>query len=245
VTRGWLVVFAKAPVAGRVKTRFSPPFSPAEAASFYRCLLDDVLEVSAAAAHRLELEAVLAVDDASAVAPLTAAAPSGFRGVAQCGGPLGARMSHVAHQAVAAGAPIVLLRGSDSPCLDVETLADATRALARADLAISADRDGGYNLVGLASRALAGRSLGALFDHPMSTPTVLADTLAHAALLALRSVELAAGFDLDRFDDLRWLAAARAAKTLTGCPRTLAFLDDHALWPAQNRPVLERGKPRI
>lgn len=232
MTRGWLVVFAKAPVAGRVKTRFSPPFSPAEAASFYRCLLDDVLEVSAAAAQRLELEAVLAVDEPSAVAALTGAAPAGFHGIAQCGGALGARMSHVAHQAVAAGAPMVLLRGSDSPCLDFATLAEASGALACADLAVSPDRDGGYNLVGLAGRALAGRALGALFDHPMSTPTVLTDTLAHAADLGLRAVELAPGFDLDRFDDLRWLAAARAARTPTGCPRTLAFLDERGLWPA-------------
>ena len=230
--RGWIVVFAKAPIAGRVKTRFSPPFSPAQAAGFYRCLLDDVLEVTSAAAARFDLEAVLCVDPPGETARLAADAPPGFRAIAQASGPLGERMARAAQCGVAAGAPFVLLRGSDSPCLAGACIGSAVEALARSALVASPDRDGGYNLVGVAARSLHGRHLDALFDHPMSTPEVLHDTLANAAKLGMTYELLAPSFDLDRFDDLRLLAAVRHGAASSLCRRTLAFLDEHGLWPA-------------
>jgi len=234
--RGWLVVFAKAPQPGRVKTRLSPPLSPAEAAELYRCLLLDALDESAAAALMLGLEAVVVVDPPGATAELAARAPAGFRAVAQGAGELGARMSHVARQAAAAGVPFALLRGSDSPCLDRSVLRDAVAALAGADLVLCPDRDGGYNLVGLGARALERGPRGGLFDHPMSTPAVLRDTLVRADRLDLRSEQLAAGFDIDRFEDLRWLAARRLEHAAIPCPRTLAFLDERRLWPPEDGP---------
>src|SRR5262249_19739965 len=121
VTRGWIVVFAKAPAAGRVKTRFSPPFSPAAAAAVYGCLLAEVRDVTAQAAAALDLDAVLSVDPPDAAAALAAQAPAGVRAVAQHPGALGERMTRAAHAALAAGAPFVLLRGSDSPCLGEKT----------------------------------------------------------------------------------------------------------------------------
>jgi len=229
--KGWLVVFAKAPQPGRVKTRLSPPLSTAEAAELYRCLLLDALDESAAAAATLGLEAVVAVDPPSATAELAAQTPAGFRAIAQGSGELGARMSHVARQAAAAGAPFALLRGSDSPCLDRVVLRDAIAALAGADLVLCPDRDGGYNLVGLGARALERGPSGGLFDHPMSTPTVLRDTLARAERLQLAAAQLAPGFDVDRYEDLRWLAARRFERGEIPCPRTLVFLDQRRLWP--------------
>jgi rSAM/selenodomain-associated transferase 1 len=231
VTRGWIVVFAKAPAAGRVKTRFSPPFTPAEAAAFYGCLLADVLEVTAQAAAALDLDAVLSVDPPDAAAALAAQAPAGVRAVAQHPGPLGERMTRAAHAAIAAGAPFVLLRGSDSPCLGEKTIRAAVEALDRADVVLCPDRDGGFNLVGLSARVSA-REIAHFFDHPMSTPTVLRETLARAARAGRESHLLPPGFDLDRFDDLRQLAAERHADAAALCPRTIAFLDEHGLWPA-------------
>jgi rSAM/selenodomain-associated transferase 1 len=229
--KGWLIVFAKAPQPGHVKTRLSPPFSPAEAAELYRCLLLDALDESSAAAAAIGCEVVIAVDPPAAVAEIVSRAPAGFRAIAQGGGELGARMNHVARQAGAAGAPFALLRGSDSPCLDRATLRDAVAALREVDLVVCPDRDGGYNLVGLGAYALGRGPRDGLFDHPMSTPTVLHDTLARAERSRLRSQRLATGFDIDRFDDLRWLAAARRAHATLPCRRTLAFLDERRLWP--------------
>ena len=45
--RGALLLFAKAPEPGRVKTRLVPPWSPEQAAGFFSCLLDDALEARA------------------------------------------------------------------------------------------------------------------------------------------------------------------------------------------------------
>ncbi len=228
------MVFAKAPQPGHVKTRLSPPFSPAEAAEFYRCLLLDALDESSAAAAALGCEAVIAIDPPGAAAAIASQAPAGFRAIAQGAGDLGARMSHVARQAGAAGAPFALLRGSDSPCLDRGVLRDAIVALADADLVLCPDRDGGYSLVGLGGRALERGPREGLFDHPMSTPTVLSDTLARAERSRLRTHRLPPGFDIDRFDDLRWLAAARRGRGAPRCPRTVAFLDEYRLWPPED-----------
>lgn len=227
--RGWLVVFARRPAPGRVKTRLCPPLSPDQAAALYRCLLDDVLVESARAARALGLASVLAVDSADARAELAAIAPPGFRAIAQHGPDLGARMRHAVQQAAAAGASRALLRGSDSPALALPALREALEALDGADLALSPDRDGGYGLVALGPRALLHGA--ALFDHPMSTPSVLEDTTRGAEQRGLRVALVTPGFDVDRYEDLRQLAAARHSNATLACPRTLAWLDAHGLWP--------------
>ncbi len=224
--RGWLVVFAKAPQPGSVKTRLCPPFTPEEAADLYRCMLSDVLEESARAAGTLNLHLVVAVDPPDARAALAAEAPRGCRALAQGGVDLGARMTRVAREAAAAGAPFALLRGSDSPTLACATLREAVDALSDADVAISPDRDGGYGLVSLGGRALlTGFGRTSLFDHPMSTPSVLADTCARAKQLGLRSTTITPGFDIDRAEDLHELVDERHRRESLPCPRTLAFLD--------------------
>jgi rSAM/selenodomain-associated transferase 1 len=232
VRAGWLVVFAKRPRAGQVKTRLCPPLAPEQAAALYRCLLADVLDESARAARALGLVPVLAVEPPEACAELAAAAPPGFRALAQRGPDLGARMTRAAREAAAAGAACALLRGSDSPALAEPALRAALGALAGADLALSPDRDGGYGLVALGARALLhGLGDGGLFAHPMSTASVLADTLGRAERLGLRVAPLAPGFDLDRWDDLRQLAALRHENATMPCPRTLALLDTEGWWP--------------
>ncbi len=224
--RGWLVVFAKSPQPGSVKTRLCPPFTPDEAADLYRCMLADVLDESARAAVALDLEAILAVDPPAARAALAAEAPRGFRALAQGGADLGARMTRVARETAAAGARLAVLRGSDSPALASSTIREAVEALVAADVALSPDRDGGYGLVALGPRALfAGLGRPSLFSHPMSTPTVLSDTRAQAARLGLRSCTITPGFDIDRAEDLRWLAERRHESETLPCPRTLAFVE--------------------
>jgi rSAM/selenodomain-associated transferase 1 len=222
---GALVVFAREPVPGRVKTRLCPPFAPEQAAAFYACLLDDVLDATARAAPPLGLVPVLAVDPPDACARLALRAPAPFRVVPQHAGDLGARMEAAAADAFARGHAPVLLRGSDSPALGPRRIAAALRALERADLVLLPDRDGGYSLVGLR------RPAPGLFAHPMSTPEVLRETLARARDLALESALLETGFDVDTADDLRWLAQARGRDPDLDCPRALAWLDRSALWP--------------
>jgi hypothetical protein len=226
VSRGALIVFAKRPEPGRVKTRLCPPFTPAQAAALYRAMLADVLLASAGMALRHGLDPWVAVAPADACAELARDCPPGFRLVAQRGPDLAARMEWAMAEAAAGGAAPIFLRGSDSPTLDAGTLTAALDALAAHDLALCPDRDGGYGLVGL-RRAAPG-----LFSHPMSTRSVLEDTLRRAEQQGLRARVLEPRFDIDRVEDLRWLAEERRRSGGAGCPRTLAYLDSERLWPA-------------
>jgi rSAM/selenodomain-associated transferase 1 len=223
-SRAALIVFAKAPRAGAVKTRLCPPFTPAEAADLYARLLADVLAASAELAGELELAAILAVHPPQACGEIARGAPSRFSVVSQRGADLGRRMDWAMREAFAAGAPRVLLRGSDSPLIDAQTVADALAALEGADLVLRPDQDGGYGLVGLA------RPAPGLFAHPMSTATVLEDTLANAARAGLCSRLLTPGFDIDTPADLRRLEALRSPRLARLCPLTLAYLDERELW---------------
>lgn len=222
--RGRLVVFAKQPLPGAVKTRFSPPFSTAEAAGFYECMLADVLEVSATFARENRVEAVLAVHPARAMSEMAHAAPPPFRAVAQRGLSLAERMAWAVAESGAADAWPVLLRGSDSPALSSAALEAAHAALATADVVLAPDRDGGYSLIGVA------RPAPGLFEHAMSTTSVASDTAANARKLGLSCLTLEPSFDLDTVEDLRRLAEARSGPPRDLCPRTLAYLDDHDLW---------------
>ena len=69
-----------------------------------------------------------------------------------------------------------------------------------------------------------------VFSHPMSTANTLADTLANARATGLRAELLPPGFDLDGPSDLALLARERGTAAARLCPRTLSFLDTHALW---------------
>ncbi len=222
--RAVLIVFAKVPRPGAVKTRMCPPLSHSEAAELYACMLADVLETSARAARRLGIDALLALHPAALGHALVVDVPTPFGVVPQRGPNLAARMAWAVREAAASGTPRILVRGSDSPALDEQAIAAALDALDRSDVALRPDLDGGYNLVGLRVPA------SAIFDHPMSTGQVLEDTLGRAKRLGL-TVELAApGFDLDTIEDLRWLARERERSSHL-CARTLDFIDRRGLWP--------------
>lgn len=216
-----LVVFAKWPAPGAVKTRLCPPFTLEQAAAFYDAMLADVLAAMARLAPPLGLELVLAAHPREALGKFAARAP-GWRVVAQEGADLSARMEHAAASEFARGARRVLLRGSDSPTLGADLLEAALAALERSDVALSPDRDGGYGLVALR------RFAPGLFAHAMSTRTVLDDTRAAARALGLSSELLAPGFDVDTAADLELLRAARP-RAAALCPRSFAWLDRAAL----------------
>ena len=228
-SRGALVVFAKQPRPGRVKTRMSPPLSSEQAAELAAAMLADVLDASAGFCAELGLAAVLAVDPPDACAALARGAPPAFRVVAQRGRDLSERMDRAARECAAAGAARILLRGSDSPALPGSSVAGVLRALDAADVVACPDRDGGYSLIGLR------RPVPGLFAHPMSTRSVLEDTFANARRLGLRTRLEAPGFDLDTAEDLRWLARQRAHVDPLLCRRTLAYLDRARLWPSEAR----------
>jgi rSAM/selenodomain-associated transferase 1 len=235
---GVILVFAKAPRPGLVKTRMCPPFSLEQAAQLYAHLLDDVLAATAEFARKLELEAVVTVHPADACREIAERCPADFRIVPQRGRSLGERMTWAAAEAAASGAEPILLRGSDSPVLDGDRVAALLDHLVRADVAICPDLDGGYSLIGM-RRPVAG-----LFDHAMSTRSVLTDTLAIVSELGLRAEVIPGSFDLDTAADLIELAASRSRGDAILCPRLIDYLDEHDLWgEAAPRRGCPRGEP--
>lgn len=217
---GTVVVFAKVPRPGKVKTRLCPPLSPPQAAALYAAMLDDVLAATAEYAAALGLETVLALHPGSACAQWAVRVP-GYRLIAQRGASLGARMAAAADDE--AGTGPLLLRGSDSPAMPRARFEEVLEALARHDVAIAPDRDGGYSLIGL------GDAWPGLFTDPMSTDRVLADTLARADRLGARTALVGGCFDVDRGEDLAALHGLRGAPEADLCPRTLEFLDKEGL----------------
>jgi rSAM/selenodomain-associated transferase 1 len=226
---GTVVVFAKVPEPGRVKTRMCPPLSPIQAAGLYSAMLDDVLHATAEFARQLGLEALLALHPGTACEQWAERVPPGYRIIAQRGDSLAERMANAVDEVAAEadrGQRPILLRGSDSPALPMDRLTQALRALKDHDIALSPDRDGGYSLVGLV------RPWPGLFALPLSTRHVLQDTLALARELGARATLVGDSFDLDRIEDLLELRRVAQGPQADLCRRTLEFVGRANMWPA-------------
>jgi len=236
-SRGAVIVFAKAPQTGNVKTRLCPPLTHAEAAAFYACMLGDVLELTSRACIASDLGLILSLHPFEMRSEIASWVPAQVRIVAQRGRDLSERMGWAVAEAAAGGCTRIVLRGSDSPLLSEQVLHDALSSLDRTDLAVSPDRDGGYSLL-----ALRGPCPG-LFDHPMSTSAVLKRTLANAASAGLRCLEVESGSDIDTIEDLRRLFDMRHTATARSrAPRSLDFAWRSDLWRFVAEPSEEVGQ---
>ncbi|MBM3497965.1 MAG: glycosyltransferase [Armatimonadetes bacterium] len=207
-----LLVFAKAPQPGRVKTRLTPEVPPEDAAGLARAFLQDVLTTG----ERLpDADLTLVYAPRGARGSLQALAGPRWRVRVQRGCDLGERLTHAFAARLRSARDRVLIVGADSPLLSPERLAEAFTALDRADLVIGPCDDGGYYLIGL-RRWVAGLLSGVRW----STTVALADTLANARRLRLSCAELESDYDVDDarslarlIEDLRRLPAERAPFT--------------------------------
>lgn len=189
-----LLVLAKTPVAGRVKTRLCPPCSPQQAARIAAAALGDTLDTVTAtpAAGR-----ALVVDG-------DLPAPVGWARAAQRGGTLGDRLAE-AFAGTAVPALASLLVGMDTPQMTVDLLAGAAARLAAdgVDAVLGSAEDGGWWALGLRDPADA----TVLRDVPTSTPETGALTLAALRNRGLRVAALPSLRDVDTAADARAVAA--------------------------------------
>jgi rSAM/selenodomain-associated transferase 1 len=206
-----LVVMARQPTPGAVKTRLAPSIGAAAAAAVYRAFLVDIAATCASPDWSL----VWAVTPPDAdLTPVVGVA----RQLAQRGADLAARMHHVFADLFAAGAARVVMIGADAPHLGAARIAAAFAALDRHDAVFIPTRDGGYCLVGLTAPRELFRGI------TMGTASVFAETLAQAARLGLRVARQPETFDIDLPSDLDALAAllARGAVVLPATAAALA-----------------------
>jgi rSAM/selenodomain-associated transferase 1 len=193
MTRRALIVMAKQPVAGQTKTRLSPPLSLSEAAELYTCLLLDTLEAVRNAAGQLTFRPFVAFYPAEARSEFHTMAPD-FRLLAQKGQDLNERLSGALLSVQEQGYDQVTAINSDSPALPAAFLVQAYQELddPSIDVVLGPCDDGGYYLLGWK------RSYPKLVrDVVMSTPTVLADTIALAQDAGLRVAMLPPWYDVD------------------------------------------------
>ncbi len=193
-----LVIFAKYPLPGHVKSRLAADLGLAAAAGVYaRLLYTYLLRLVEAPLPGIEvLISVAAPEDA----PFFTAAFPEFAVRVQQAGDLGHRLASTCEEAFAAGADAVVVSASDSPHVGPPLVRAAFDALEEAPAVIGPCRDGGYYLIGL-------RAPGApLFDGiAWSTERVLAQTEALARARGLRMVRLSERLDVDTVEDLaRW-----------------------------------------
>lgn len=194
-----IVVFAKAPRPGEVKTRLIPALGARGAAALAANMLAHTLAMAAGAGlGEVELCASPPPDDA---AWQGVALPTAVRRTAQGEGDLGARMAGAARRVLAAGERVLLI-GTDCPGLDADVLGAAARALDEAEAVLVPSCDGGYVLLGLR------RFDPTLFaDIAWSTPSVAEVTRARLSALGWPCRTLPALRDIDLPEDLAHLPA--------------------------------------
>lgn len=192
-----LIIFAKEPRPGQVKTRLCPPLSPEAAAQLYHHFILDILEEMAQVP---EIRLAVAFSPPAARGFFRRLAPPGTNLFPQEGVDLGERMARAFARNFAVGFGPILLRGSDVPDLPAAVVSEAKAVLTagQAQVVLGPATDGGYHLVGLTEPQPA------LFRGPAwSSSTVLTDTLNLARQLGLKVHLLPPWPDIDTGDDLR------------------------------------------
>lgn len=217
-----LVLFAKRPVLGRVKTRLVPPLEPDQALALYRAFLSDQIRFLRAFTDRCDVELCLdePLGDADGVDP------AGLEVTTQGRGDLGSRLLRAFQRSWNSGCPSTVVLGSDSPTIPQERVREAFRHLeAGSPLVVAPAEDGGYVLIGLRE------PLPELFRAvSWGGPTVMETTRRRAADDGLDLVELSPWYDVDDVHGLRRLrlelAAPGGAARAPATARALASLDE-------------------
>ena len=191
-------VFARAPVAGSVKTRLIPLLGAHGAAALHQCLVEHSLAVARESGlGRVELWCTPDTNERFFESCGERFGASLHR---QCAGDLGARMLDAIEDGLGR-ARHVLLIGSDCPSLTAADLRTAARALRDGrDAVFCPAEDGGYMLVGLS------HAMPALFEAmTWGTDTVMEETRQRLRNLGWRWHELPPHWDVDRPEDYQRL----------------------------------------
>ncbi len=191
-----LIIFAKAPIEGYVKTRLCPPLTPDEAASLHGSLVLDVLD---------RCQSLKGIDRILAGAPTRehpffGAMHTRFKIPVwdQVGDDLGARMAHAFQSALGSSYQSAIIMGTDIPGITAPLITMAYTSLQAHAMVLGPTVDGGYYLIGLRAPAPE------LFENiPWSTDTVFSLTEEKAQARGLSIKILPELRDLDTVEDLQ------------------------------------------
>lgn len=234
-----LGVMTKAPRAGRVKTRLTPPLTPEEAAALNICFLRDTTSAITTAVSDGSARGIAVYTPVGEEAVYVDIVPAYFELVPQRGGPFGERLIFAIEDLLQLGFHSVCLIDSDSPTVPEHSYSKAARILAKPGkrIVLGPSDDGGYYLIGM--NKLHRR----VFEEiDWSTERVCKQTIERAAEAGLEVELLPISFDVDDRATLRRLCDELLGETRNAdafpAPATRQFLEDlirregrERIWP--------------
>lgn len=223
-----VLVFARAPVAGLVKTRLAPELDADRIAELYKCFVEDVVQ-------KLRQEGLpvrLCCHPPESGEMVRQWLGRGIEYQSQYGSDLGEKMSVAFASAFSSGADRAILIGTDIPDLPGTIFTKGLSALSDHDAVIGPAVDGGYYLIGFRSNAFQ----PSIFKNiPWSTASVYNLTLTRLHACRASVYQLPQWRDIDSYEDLKALSSS-LADGKTFAPATAAYL-------AKNGDVLFRQEP--
>ena len=187
-----ILLFAKAPIPGRVKTRLQPVWTPAQAAELHRAFVDDLLDTL------VTLQPPVTVELHTDI-PTDAWGRPGVSRHLQGAGDLGARMLRALTHSLESGACPTMIVGGDAPSLPASHVQELLAI--DADVVLGPSEDGGYYAI------CCRRTHSAMFEAvEWSSPRALDDTARGARKAGLSVAFGPTWFDIDSANDLARLA---------------------------------------
>ena len=240
-----LAVMTKAPQAGKVKTRLTPPLSSEEAAALNTCFLRDTAAAIAKTAKDGAARGIAVYTPVGAEAAYAGNLPREFELVPQRGDAFGERLVFATEDLLQLGFDSLCLIDSDSPTVPQEAFAEAVSLLSEPSdsVVLGPSDDGGYYLIGLKKLH---RQLFAAID--WSTERVLEQTIQRAREIGLAVHLLPTWYDVDDRATLNRLCEEffggnGRANPGYPAPATRQFLDQllqqegrQRIWPDMSQP---------
>ena len=238
-----LAVMTKAPEAGRVKTRLTPPLSAEEAAALNICFLRDTASAILRTTERHQARGVGVYTPPGSEEAYSGILPQEFILVPQRGDAFGERLTAATDDLLRLGFDSVCLINSDSPTVPAAAFAQAVEILCQPTdcVVLGPSDDGGYYLIGLKKTH---RRLFEAID--WSTERVLEQTIAAAREIDLPVHLLPTWYDIDDHRTLSRLCqelfgSNGSTTNSSGAPATRDFLAElfalegrDRIWPNES-----------
>lgn len=189
-----LGIMTKAPEAGKVKTRLTPPLTPAEAAALNICFLRDLARSIDEATEHAPACGVAIFTPVGRESAYEKILPQSFLMIPRRGDGFGERLALAVNDLLTAGFESVCLINSDSPTVPAANFAEAANELAKSGdrVVLGPSDDGGYYLIGL---KVPHQEIFQNID--WSTERVLEQTIERAGEINVPVHRLATSFDVD------------------------------------------------
>ena len=189
-----VIVLAKAPVAGKVKTRLMPQYTAEQAAELHQQMVKAVV----AKVCGVFDDVWLAVDDVDHGFFKELQLEFDFELHSQGQDGLGSRLQTLSAASFVLDDKPVIFLGSDSPHVHISRYQSAASALQQCNIVIGPVEDGGYDLIGMT------RHYPSVFDNiHWGTDSVFCETMRNISDLGLEVNALDMSFDLDRAEDIK------------------------------------------